>query len=164
MRSQSHLGRIWRRSAFQEAQKWKLPEIRLHFLGQNRPNIDPKRYWKNDENKKASKMAKKSVYSKTLQLPGLEGVQSSGEVVPPYKVGETPPPPLSVAQNSPYRFFALSCPVLPFCLCFVCCPGLSCRSKVILGTLGKAFRYYKNSFFLALSYFKIRWENHETII
>ena len=29
---------------------------------------------------------------------------------------------------------------------------------------GKAFRYYKNSTFLALRYFKIRWENHKRIL
>ena len=76
---------------------------------------------------------------------------------PPFRVGKTPPPPRSVA----YPSFALSFPVLTFRLCFACCPGFSCPSNVIPGMLGKAFRYYKNSTFLALRYFKIRRENYK---
>ena len=33
-----------------------------------------------------------------------------------------------------------------------------------LGMLGKAFRYYKNNTFLALRYFKIRWDNYKQIL
>ena len=82
----------------------------------------------------------------------------------PLRVGETPPPPHSVGQISPIPPFGLSCPVLSCCLFVLCCPGLSCPSKVILGMLGKAFWYYKNNTFLALSYFKIRWHNDGKII
>ena len=78
-------------------------------------------------------------------------------------VGPVPVGPLFYMSNCRVKNAALGnpCPILSCRLSVLCCPGLSHPSKVILGMLGKAFRYYKYSTFLASIYFKIRLNNHE---
>ena len=116
----------------------------------NRSQDRSKKASKNDAKKKASEIAKKVAIRRSNPAPG-RGSWVLGRS-PPLGLGKPRPHP----RNFAYPSFALSFPVLTVRLCFACCPGFSCPSNVILGMLGKAFRYYKNSTFLALRYFKIR--------
>ena len=126
---------------------------------QNRTKIDQKWHRKNDEKMKRTKNAKKS--EKVLAAPcGTRGPRPRGGSPP---LGLDKPRPLHADwPEFPPSLFCSVLSSLAFSSLFRVLSWLFLSFKSHSWNAWKAFWYCKNSTFMALSYCKIRWENHET--